>query len=211
MLLSSDQSASSGPPMATPMLNKRQMGNRLGVSSPTMTAWLERWPDFPVVERGTNGASYSFDPEAVFKFLAERREEEALSRSGRDEALMALQLTFAEILPDPPQAPGAGRKLSTKEEIDLWKLRDLKQKAAKESRALVIVAEVERLFENALVKLSRDAGTFIRRLGQQERWPDAQIRSVEARFAEMQRKSVSDALATLESEPDDHERQLDLT
>ncbi|MBV1835642.1 terminase small subunit [Acetobacter estunensis] len=193
------------------MLNKRELSRRLKVSLPTLTAWMERWPEFPVAQRGTNGSSYRFDVEAVFAFLSERREEEAQQKAGRDEQLMALQLSFGDLFPAPDPVSDNRRRLSTKEEIDLWKLRDLKRKEAERSGQLVIAAEVEQLFQAALARLNRDATSFIRRLGQQERWSDAQMRSIEARFADMQRQSVRDALALLDEEPDADERQLNLT
>lgn len=211
MLLSSDVSEKSPPTDAIILLNKREMARRLKVSLPTLTAWMDRWPDFPVAQRGRNGASYGFDAEAVFAFLAQKQEEEAQATAGRDEQLMALQLSFDALLPAPEAAPPTGRRLSTKEEIELWKLRDLKRKEAERSGKLVIAGEVQQMFETAFARLSRDATSFIRRLGQREGWPDSQMRAVEGQFADMQRQSVKDALAILDTDPDADERQLNLT
>ncbi|NHN83653.1 DNA packaging protein [Acetobacter musti] len=209
--MSSDTAATARGPDIAPMLNKRELARRLKVSLPTLTAWMERWPEFPVAQRGTNGSSYRFDVEAVFAFLSERRDEEAQQKAGRDEQLMALQLSFADLFPAPAPLADSGRRMSPKEEIDLWKLRDLKRKEAERSGLLVVAEQVEQMFGAAFARLSRDSMSFIRRLGQQERWSDAQLRAVETRFADMQRQSVRDALALLDTDADADERQLNLT
>jgi len=209
LLLSSEEQQSGPAASADVTLNKRDMALRLRISLPTLTAWIDRWPDFPIAQRGTNGASYRFVPEEVFQFLAERREEELRERSGRDEQLMALQLTFDALLPAQPVEQR--RTISTKEEIELWKLRDLKRREAERCGTLVIAAEVQDMFASALARLQRDQAVFIRKLGRQEGWPESQMRAVEAQFAEVQRAAVRDALAILNTDPTVDERQLNLT
>lgn len=53
-------------------MNKRELATVLGVSLPTISDYLERWPDFPVVKRGCLGQPWAFEPVAVRAFLAER-------------------------------------------------------------------------------------------------------------------------------------------
>lgn len=45
----------------------------LDVSRETLRLWLRKWSDFSVLERGTHGQRYSFDPEAVARFVRSRR------------------------------------------------------------------------------------------------------------------------------------------
>ncbi|GBQ52226.1 terminase small subunit [Komagataeibacter sucrofermentans] len=194
----------------TPPVNKRELAKRLRVSLPTLTNWIDRWEDFPVVSRGGNGVSWAFSLEEVFAFLADRREEEAQSKAGRDQQLLDLQLSFDALLPPDPQ-PAPGSRMSVKEQIDAWKLRDLKRKEAERCGTLVIAADVQEMFTSAVARLSRDIAVYIRQTGREQGWPDAMIRQAEAKLADMQRKSVTDALRALETdEPHADDRQLHL-
>ena len=195
-----------------PPVNKRELAKRLRVSLPTLTNWIDRWEDFPVVSRGGNGVSWAFSLEDVFAFLSDRREEEAQSKAGRDQQLLDLQLSFDALLPpEPQQAPASGSRMTVKEQIDAWKLRDLKRKEAERCGTLVIAADVQEMFTSTVARLARDIGVYIRQTGREQGWPDAMIRQAEAKLAEMQRKSVTDALRALETdEPNADDRQLHL-
>ena len=191
-------------------LNKAQMAKRLKVSLPTLTNWIDRWPDFPADHRGTNGKSWRFDPHAVFDFLAARREEEEKATIGRDEKLMELQLQFDDLFAEEEQ-PARSGFVSTKEQIDIWRLRELKRKEAERCGKLVVAEQLQDMFSSAFATLSRDTSMFLRRLAREQDWPEAVLRKAEADLADMQRKSVTAVLDTLKQEPDtDHERQLHL-
>jgi len=210
LLLSSDQIDDTGPVKGQVTLNKRELASALKVSLPTIGAWMQRWPDFPIEARGTNGSSYRFVYVDVAEFLTVKRDEEAQAKSERDEALMGLQLTFDALLPPQPSVQ-FDRRLSPKEEIDLWKLRDLKRREAERCGKLVIASEVQELFTNALARLSRDTSMFLRKLAREQNWPDSQVRNIEERFADVQRASVAEALSELNMDADPNERQLDLS
>jgi len=191
-------------------LNKAEMAKRLKVSLPTLTNWLDRWPDFPFVDRGTNGKSWRFDPHAVFDFLAERQEEEQRKSAGRDEQLERLQLQFDELF-EPEEQPRSLGTVSAKEQIDIWRLRELKRREAERCGKLVVAEQLQDMFSSAFATLSRDTGVFLRRLAREQDWPDAVLRKAEADLADVQRKSVTAVLDTLKQEADtDHERQLHL-
>ncbi len=191
-------------------LNKAEMAKRLKVSLPTLTNWLDRWPDFPIVDRGTNGKSWRFDPHAVFDFLAERQEEEQRKSAGRDEQLERLQLQFDELF-EPEDQPRSLGTVPAKEQIDIWRLRELKRKEAERCGKLVVAEQLQDMFSSAFATLSRDTSMFLRRLAREQDWPEAVLRKAEADLADMQRKSVTAVLDTLKQEPDtDHERQLHL-
>lgn len=189
-------------------LNKREMALRLRVSLPTLTAWMDRWPDFPVEQRGTNGSSYRFQPDLVFQFLGQKRDEEREANSVRDEQLQNLQLVFDDLLPPIENQRAPTKRLTPKEEIDVWKLRELKRKEAERCGQLVIASELQEQLRDAFARLSQDTRTFIRKLGRKNGWPDSSIREAEQQFEETQRASVASLLKILETEPDDGERSL---
>ncbi|MBB2159714.1 terminase small subunit [Gluconacetobacter sacchari] len=210
MLLSEVSVDQSDLPSA-PTVNKRKMASLLRISLPTLTNWLDRWPEFPVAAGGRNGVAYAFDPAAVFAFLSERKREEAEHDASRDEELMKLQLSFDALWPAADPDPAPSSRIPVKEQIDLARLRDLQMKQAERAGKLVNAEEVMDLFVGAMSRLSRDMGTFLRQLGRDQGWPDAMVRQAETRFAEMQRQAVAGALKSLEPDPaDDGGAQLRL-
>ncbi|PYD57466.1 DNA packaging protein [Komagataeibacter xylinus] len=190
-----------------PTVNKRELANRLRISLPTLTNWLDRWPEFPVVERGRNGVSWTFHLDDVLAFLTARREEEAAKEAGRDAELMKLQMA---LWPEPVAQPSAQR-IPIKERLDLARLQDLQMKQAKEAGKLVNAEELQDLFTSVFGRLGRDINVFIRQLGREQSWPDAMIRQAESKLADMQRTAVQKVLDDMKvDEADDDGPQPDL-
>jgi phage terminase Nu1 subunit (DNA packaging protein) len=173
-------------------VNKAELAHRLGVSLPTLSRWLTKYDrDFPVVERGTNGASYKFDAAAVFAFLRARQEEQLQATAERDEQLSQLKLPFE--IPGAEAAP----KSSAKDEIEAWKLRRIQREEAERAGQLVPVAQVSDALQTTFARLSRDMHAFVRQIGREQQWPDGYMRAVEARLAQQQRASVAEIQALL--------------
>lgn len=55
--------------------NLEEMVSLAGVSMKTFRTYLRKWPDFPVLSRGTNGVAWSFDVAAALAFLDRRKAE----------------------------------------------------------------------------------------------------------------------------------------
>ncbi|MBV1823362.1 DNA packaging protein [Komagataeibacter oboediens] len=190
-----------------PTVNKRELANRLRISLPTLTSWLDRWTDFPVVERGRNGVSWTFYLDEVLAFLTARREEEAAKEADRDAELMKLQLT---LWPEPVAQPVSPR-IPVKEQLDLARLQDLQMKQAERAGKLVNAEEVQDLFTSVFGRLGRDINVFIRQLGREQSWPDVMIRQAESKLADMQRTAVQKLLKDMKAdETDDDGSQPDL-
>lgn len=83
-------------------LSLQEMAEALGVSVPTLRRLLRRYPDFPVVSRGSNGVAFRFDREAVLAFVRAKRAEEEASRAQRDALLGRIAL--------PPEITGEGEE-----------------------------------------------------------------------------------------------------
>ncbi len=209
VLLSDSETAQDGPVVASrPTVNKRELANRLRISLPTLTSWLDRWPEFPVVERGRNGVSWTFHLDEVLTFLTARREEEAAKEAGRDAELMKLQLA---LWPEPVAVASSDSRLSIKERYDLARLQDLQIKQAKQAGKLVNAEELQDLFTSVFGRLGRDINVFIRQLGREQSWPDAMIRQAESKLADMQRTAVQQVLDDMKiGETEDDGPQPDL-
>ncbi|MBW4089910.1 MAG: terminase small subunit [Proteobacteria bacterium] len=173
-------------------VNKAELAHILRVSLPTLTRWILKYgPDFPVLERGTNGRDYAFDASAVSAFLRAQQEAQAASREEKDEQLAQLRLSI-----DIPGVEAPPKATSPKEELDAWRLRRIQREEAVAAGALVPAASVRDAFRTVFARLSRDGQAFIRQVGREQRWPDPYIREMERRWGEQQRASVA-GLASL--------------
>jgi len=177
------------PPTGTVLINKRELGKLLGVSLPTVSALIDRYPDLPISRRGTNGVEWQIDGNAVVAFLRDKREEEARTRSVRDELLA--QLTLPLDLDDAP-APG-GTVISVKDQLDAAKLRDVLRKEREAAGKLVDAATVETEFASILANLNRELHGFLRRIGRDMGWPDEVTARYEADLSALQNRLVDDA------------------
>ena len=193
------QDAEDSPVAEGVAVNKAEMAHILRVSLPTLTRWLLKYgPEFPVLERGTNGKDYAFDAAEVLEFLRTKQEEQSSSREERDQQLEQLRLDLE--LPEMAPAP---RGVSPKEELEIWRLRRLQREEAVAAGALVSASTVRDRVGATLARLSRDAHAFLRQLGQEQHWPDSYTRAVLGRFADHQRATVRDLETTLAGTPQD--------
>lgn len=170
-------------------VTKAEMARCLRVSLPTLTNWISKWPDFPIAERGTNGTSYKFAPEEVRLFLIEKREVEARESEGRDQQLQQAQLAFDDFLPRSDEFESC--KLKPKEQIDLWRVRELKRKEAERCRNLLPADELLDTLRDVFARLGQESRVFIRKLGRTQNWPDEICARHEADYEEMQRTIVA--------------------
>ena len=188
--------------MSGATVNKQRLAQWLGVSLPTLSKWLLRYgPEFPIVERGSNGRDYAFDPAAVSTFLRQKQEQQASSKAASkaaiDEQLAQIRLPFD--LPDVEPPPKA---TSTKDELLAWELRKRQRQEAEAAGQLVSAVAMRSAITALLGRISRDTHAFVRQLGREQGWPDALTCSVERRLADQQRATVAALRTTLGTTPD---------
>ena len=181
---------------AAPLMTKRELANFLKTSLPTLTAWLDRWPEFPVRERGTNGRSYKFDPRDVCTFLRARQQEDADRRAERDEQLAQLLLPFG-----PEPAKPSSPQPSLDDQIKALKLNDLRLAQAQRARSLVSTVEVSELLTKVFGDIGRGMRGFLGQLAREDGWPAAIRTERERRLAELQQQFVRDAAEFLRQPP----------
>jgi phage terminase Nu1 subunit (DNA packaging protein) len=195
LLLSLALSIGDAPP---PLVTKRELVNLLRISRPTLDAWIDRWPDFPIEERGDHGRSYRFDPHAVCLFLSEKKQAEADRRAERDEALAQLVLPFASD-PEPPRGPSP----SLDDQIKAIKLNKLKIEQARDANELVEVARIRDLGRGFMLNLAQDLHAFLSRLAREQGWPGPVLQSHARALDElMQRRADADMAAILPTSSD---------
>jgi phage terminase Nu1 subunit (DNA packaging protein) len=179
--------------MSEVVVNKVRLAHWLGVSLPTLSKWLLKYgPDFPVLERGTNGKDYQFDPAVVAEFLRLKQEEQTASKAAADEQLAQLRLPF-----DLPGAEPPPKATSTKDELLAWELRKRQRQEAEAAGQLVPVAAMKSEVMALLGDISRETHAFIRQIGREQGWPSAVTLAMEKRLADQQRATVARRRALL--------------
>jgi phage terminase Nu1 subunit (DNA packaging protein) len=163
--------------------NKRELATALGVSLPTISAYLDRYPDLPVIERGTNGKEWQFDVEAVRAFMAEREAEEEAAEQERAARLQQLSLPIT----DPGDLSGQ-TDILTLDEIRAIKAADDLRK----SRGfLVSVPELRQALTAAIGRMNAMQRSVITQVGRDFNLPDVVTRAIADRFADGQRAFVN--------------------
>ncbi len=184
----------SAPSEELGVVNKRELARYLKTSVVTIGNWIERYPDFPILQPGTNGRDYKFNLRAVVDFLTAQKEAEARSAAERDEALAQLVLP---LILDQVEQPSSGSKLSTKDQIEALKLASMRRQEAERLGQLVPVAEVSEALVAALATYSRMQRAAVRQAAADQNLPPSVVRALEQRFADAQRTFVREAGAYL--------------
>jgi phage terminase Nu1 subunit (DNA packaging protein) len=184
-------------PSALPLVNKAELADVLGVSLPTISALIRRYPDLPIVRRGTNGEAWQFDPLAVRTFIAAQKAEEARSEAARSELLAQFSLPIDDITPD------SDKRLAPEQRAKLAEARLKEHRLARESGLLVPTTEVRQALTTAFARLNKDFTAFLRGLAREHSWPEPILRRHEAELADAQRRFVAQAADYLTDHPDD--------
>lgn len=177
-------------------LNKGQLARELSVSLPTLTSWLEKYENFPIVSRGRNGTSYQFDAEDVFPFLDQKKQEELDKNADRDEALANLQLSFSNLFPD-NDTPLLHSREDVKKQLDITRLRQLRRKEAQECGLLVPANEMRDAFMSILARLGSESRNFIKRFGAENGIPAEIVTHKLIAYEDLQKATVGDILTRL--------------
>jgi phage terminase Nu1 subunit (DNA packaging protein) len=165
--------------------NKRELARLLGVSLPTISAYLDRWADFPVVQNGTTGREWRFDPLAVRDYLAAKEAEEEAYEARRQAEIDQLAMPLESVSDGPSEInPGDRLKLirSLAAEDDLRLKRGFLVSVPAERQALTA----------AVARWNRAQLAAVRQAGRDYSLPDAVVRGLVDRFAEAQTQLIAD-------------------
>ena len=168
-------------------MNKRELARLLHTTVVSVGNWIEKWPDFPVLERGTNGKEWRFDAPGVAEFLRAKQKEGRLARAERDEALSQLVLPLT-LLGDTEQLRSAAG--SVKEQREALQYRILQRQEAERLGRLVAVDDVRDALVTCFATMNRVLSTSVRAIGQDHALPHGVLHSLQARVAGAQRNAV---------------------
>lgn len=186
MSLALSSEAPPAPHSGAPVLvNKAEVATILGISLPTLAAWLAKHPDFPVYERGTNGREWRFDAAAVRDWELARRAAEAREEAAR--AALVAQFALPGLDPGDVATDDTGV-------ASLELLRRIREadKLRQERGFLVDVSQLRQTLGAAVAKWNRATHAVIRQAGHDFNLPDAVTRAIADRLAEAQTQFLRD-------------------
>jgi phage terminase Nu1 subunit (DNA packaging protein) len=177
-----------GSEMLATSVNKGELAAILNVTPATVTAWLKRYPRFPVLDRGMQGREWRFDPAAVVAFVAAMRETERAAEAERVAGVAQLGLA----LTDPGDALAAGG----------FSLADVKTaRLAGQVRAersfLVETSAMGEALADALALWDRRIAELLAEAGHDLNIPADGVQAMAARLAEARRQFTAEAARAL--------------
>lgn len=169
--------------MAAPTINLEQMAEALRVSLPTMRKLLKRYPDFPVVARGSNGVPWQFDKAAGIAFIVARRAEEAAAGAARDEVLAQISLPLEEVV-----AP-EDRPVSASDRLKVAQAMLKEDDVARQRGFLVLKTEMRARLVDIWAPLNAALQAIPAKIGRRHNLPDSVVRDIRALISVEQRET----------------------
>lgn len=90
---------------STLWISKKELARKLDCSLTTLDRIIDRYPDFPIEERGSNGIAYKFDLPKVDHFLSAKHLDEANAAAERFDLLAGLELESVNTNETGPLSP----------------------------------------------------------------------------------------------------------
>lgn len=165
------------------LVNKRELARILGVSLPTMTAILDRYPDFPAANKGSNGVPWQFDPELAKAFVLAKREEERAANAAKSELLAQIALPLDE----PTETVAEGPSLSPVERLQQARALLAEDKLARERGFLIPTTEMRQRLAPVWAELGNALQALPAELGAHYNLPLPVVRDMRRRIAAAQR------------------------
>lgn len=172
-------------------ITREGLAERLGCHPNTLITMIKRWPDFPVVVRGSKGRPWLFPAQDAVAFVEARRAE-------ADTLTMERQRMLADRVVDAGVDGSRGRdEVGIDGLIKAAKLRLLQRDELKESGFLAPTHEVRVVLERAFRRLGHAMSGALEHVARRYNLPDAVIRSIETEIAEMRTAFVHEAAQDL--------------
>jgi phage terminase Nu1 subunit (DNA packaging protein) len=177
-----------GSEMLETSVNKGELAAILNVTPATVTAWLKRYPRFPVLGRGMQGREWRFDPAAVVAFVAAMREAERATEAERAAGVAQLGLA----LTDPGDASAVGG--FSLAEVKTARLAD---QVRAERSFLVEVSAMAEALADALAMWDRRVAELLEAAGHDLNIPADGLAVMAKSMADGRRQFTAEAAAAL--------------
>lgn len=157
-----------------PTFNKRELARSRNISLPTLDALIAKHGEcFPVVERGTHGREWKFDPVAVSDFLAEQEAAGQAEAAAKQAAIAQLGLPLTSAGGDPIA------NLKPAERLAHVRALQAEDRLAIDRKFLVLTANVRAGLQTAIAEWNRAEFAAIRQTFRRLGVPDLTAREIE--------------------------------
>lgn len=178
------------------LVNKKELAKRLGCSLPTLDRIIERYPDFPIAQPGSNGRQYLFDAAVVVAYIREQQEREKAEAARRDTLLDQLVLPLAAT--DEPDAPDG--RLSPTQRLQLARAHREERRLASDAGLLTPTPRVQAALAETLGGLARFLDGLPQTLGRRYNLPEVVVTAMKRDLDEQRRQLVTDLKKKLQPE-----------
>lgn len=183
------------------IVNKRELAFRvLECSLPTVDALLERYADFPVQRRGSNGIEWEFVAADVVEFLQRKRREDEAAGAQRSQLFEQFKLPIDELA-----GPDDATAITPNQRAALAQARLREHELALKAGLVVPTSEARQQYQVLLQQLGKFLDTLPQQLGRQHALPEMVVQSMRRSLDEQRRSFVAEFAAELE-----HADTLDL-
>ncbi|KAA0571085.1 terminase small subunit [Azospirillum sp. Sh1] len=179
------------------LVNKKELAKRLRCSLPTLDRVIERYPDFPIAQPGSNGRQYLFDAAVVVAYIREQQEREKAEAARRDTLLdqLVLPLVAADDQPDAPDG-----RLSPTQRLQLARAHREERKLASDAGLLTPTPRVQAALAETLGGLARFLDGLPQTLGRRYNLPEVVVTAMKRDLDEQRRQLVTDLKKKLQPE-----------
>ena len=178
----------------TLVVNKSELAKILGVSKPTMSAILDRYPDFPIEQRGGLGVEWKFNPELCKAFVIAKRAEEEAANATRSELLAQCSLPLDDLVPEDPGTP---RNLSAVERLQHARAMLAEDKLARERQFMVLKTDMRARLAPVWLTMSQQLQALPARLATRYNLPAPVLRDMKDFIAAYQRDAYAQLIDLL--------------
>lgn len=169
------------------LVNKRELARQiLNCSLPTLNDLIDRYPDFPVETRGSNGIEWQFDAHAVVEFLQGKREADQRDSAARAELFRQFTLPIDDV------AGEEAKSLAPSQRLALARTRIVENKLAREAGLLVPTSEVRQNLAPALTRLMRFVDGLPRAIGSRFNLPEEVVAAMRNQLDDQRRELVAE-------------------
>jgi len=174
--------------MKTPA-NKKELARILDCSLPTLDRLIDRYDDFPVQQRGTNGREWVFIVEDVKAYVEAKRTEEEAALTERFDLLRDLQV-------DAPDGDGQN-KITPNQELALVRAERERRALRRDAGMLVDTATMHQKLAPVMAALGQFMQGIPGRMGRRFNLPSEVVDAMGDEIADELRRQVSKMKADL--------------
>lgn len=167
-------------------VNKRELAKLIECSLPTLNELIDRYADFPVAKRGSNGVEWEFDAQAVIEFLGEKKDAE--TRAATERANLFKQFS----LPIDAQAPEGSTELSPTQRKAIAEARIKERRLAIETGLLADVPQLRQNQTLVIARLGRFFDNLPPQLAREFNLPEEVMRAMRKRLDDQRRSFVAE-------------------